>query len=160
VVGEAAAGLVAVFDGREQRAQEQHEAVGVLVRGQGLGHQLGRVAADAGHGVDAAQLEAVGAAHAQVHGLARTWSRPKPASNRRMKGPIAQEALLSLALPSSSALRPSMSRRLTSLPRLAPTMSPRLLTASTSSGSGLFQAESARMPMSAPGPPRPAPGPW
>ena len=35
---------------------------------------------------------------------------------------MAHEALLSLAMPSSSALRPSMSRRLTSLPRVAPTI--------------------------------------
>ena len=54
-----------------------------------------------------------------------------------MNGPIAQEALLSLALPSSSALRPSKSRRLTSLPSVAPTVSPRLFTASTISGSGI-----------------------
>ena len=41
-----------------------------------------------------------------------------------MNGPIAQDALLSLALPSSSALRPSKSRRLTSLPSVAPTVRP------------------------------------
>ena len=45
-----------------------------------------------------------------------------------MNGPIAQAALLSLALPSSSAERPSTSRRLTSLPSVAPTMRPRLET--------------------------------
>jgi hypothetical protein len=63
---------------------------------------------------------------------------------------MAQDALLSLALGSSSALRPSKSRRLTSLPRVAPAVSPRLFTASTISGSGLFQAESGWMPISAP----------
>ena len=41
-----------------------------------------------------------------------------------MNGPIAHDALLSLALPSSSALRPSKSRRLTSLPSVAPTVAP------------------------------------
>jgi hypothetical protein len=58
-----------------------------------------------------------------------------------MKGPIAHDALLSLALPSKSALRPSKSRRLTSLPSVAPTVSPRLLTTSTISGSGLFHSD-------------------
>ena len=46
---------------------------------------------------------------------------------------------MSLALPSSSAERPSKSRRLTSLPSVAPTMRPVEATASTTSGSGLFQ---------------------
>ncbi|MNG25544.1 hypothetical protein D3C84_1104160 [compost metagenome] len=63
---------------------------------------------------------------------------------------MAQEALLSLALPSSRALRPSKSRRLTSLPRVAPRIWPRLLTASTTSGSGLFQWEWGWMPISLP----------
>ena len=39
-------GCVAVFDRREQRAQEEHEAVGVLVRRDRLRHQVERVAAD------------------------------------------------------------------------------------------------------------------
>ena len=65
---------------------------------------------------------------------------------------MAQLALLSLALPSSSALRPSKSRRFTSLPSVAPRVSPRLLTASTISGSGLFQSLSGWMPISAPVP--------
>src|SRR3546814_10778584 len=79
-------------------------------------------------------------------------SRVKPSSNRRMKGPIAQEALLSFAFDSSSAERPSKSRRLTSLPRVAPTISPRGSTISTTSGSGLFQVESDRTPIGAPVP--------
>ena len=54
-----------------------------------------------------------------------------------MNGPIAQDALLSLALPSSSALRPSKSRRLTSLPSVAPTVSPRLLTDQHDLGLGI-----------------------
>src|SRR5688572_33082707 len=70
----------------------------------------------------------------------------------RMNGPIAQDALLSLALPSSRALRPSMSRRLTSLPSVAPRIRPALSTASTISGSGLFQAESERTPIQSPQP--------
>ena len=59
---------------------------------------------------------------------------------------------MSLALPRSRALRPSMSRRLTSLPSVAPTVLPADDTASTISGSGLFQVEAARMPISAPVP--------
>ena len=43
-----------------------------------------------------------------------------------MNGPSAADALLSLALPSSSAERPSTSRRLTSLPSVAPTILPLL----------------------------------
>ena len=77
---------------------------------------------------------------------------PKCSSNRRMKGPIAAEALLSLALPSNKALRPSKSRRLTSLPSAQPLVSPRLLTASTISGSGLFQTLLGCRPISAPTP--------
>src|SRR6058998_1628853 len=69
-----------------------------------------------------------------------------------MKGPIAHDALLSLALPSSSALRPSKSRRFTSLPSAAPTVSPRLFTASTISGSGLFHCDFGCRPTSAPQP--------
>src|SRR3546814_14419126 len=69
-----------------------------------------------------------------------------------MKGPIAQEALLSFAFDSSSAERPSKLRRLTSLPRVAPTISPRGSTISTTSGSGLFQVESDRTPIGAPVP--------
>ena len=55
---------------------------------------------------------------------------------------------MSFALPSSSALRPSMSRRFTSLPRLAPTMRPSELTTSTTSGSGLFHCEAGCTPTS------------
>ena len=69
-----------------------------------------------------------------------------------MKGPMAQEALLSFALPSRSALRPSKSRRLTSLPSVAPTTRPLWLTASTISGSGLFHSDFGWMPTSAPVP--------
>ena len=54
---------------------------------------------------------------------------------------MAQDALLSLALDSSSAERPSKSRRLTSLPSVAPTIWPSLVTTSTTSGSGLFQVD-------------------
>ncbi|MNL53405.1 hypothetical protein D3C87_1766490 [compost metagenome] len=69
-----------------------------------------------------------------------------------MKGPMAQEPLLSLALVNSKALRPSMSRRFTSLPSVAPTASPRLSTASTISGSGLFHWDSGSTPILAPKP--------
>ena len=77
---------------------------------------------------------------------------PNVSSNRRMKGPIEQDALLSFALPSRSAERPSKSRRLTSLPSAAPTVLPSRSTISTTSGSGLFQVESDRMPISPPQP--------
>ncbi len=70
LVGEAGAGFAPVFDGREERAEEQHETVRVLVGGQGLRDDVGRVTADAGHGVDAAHGEAIGAAHFQMHGFA------------------------------------------------------------------------------------------
>ena len=66
-----------------------------------------------------------------------------------MKGPRAALALLSLALPRRRAERPSKSRRLTSLPRVAPTIRPSGETTSATSGSGLFQVESDRMPISA-----------
>src|SRR5438105_2837844 len=79
-------------------------------------------------------------------------SSVKPSSNRRTNGPIAQDALLSLALLSRSALRPSKSRKLTSLPSVAPRISPRQFTTSTTSGSGLFQLESERTPICAPQP--------
>ena len=42
LVREAAAGLVTVFNGCKQRAEEQHEPVGVLVRRLRLRHQVGR----------------------------------------------------------------------------------------------------------------------
>ena len=66
-----------------------------------------------------------------------------------MNGPSDAEALLSLARPRSSAERPSTSRRLTSLPSVAPTMAPLDETTSTTSGSGLFQVEPPPMPTSA-----------
>ena len=76
-------------------------------------------------------------------------SSVKLSSKRRMNGPIAALALLSLALPRRSAERPSTSRRFTSLPRAAPTMAPLAATTSTTSGSGLFQRDIGWMPTSA-----------
>ena len=73
-------------------------------------------------------------------------------SNSRSSGPTAQEALLSLAFDNSSAERPSKSRKLTSLPSIAPTMLPRLDTTSTTSGSGLFQVDFGCSPASIPVP--------
>ena len=58
---------------------------------------------------------------------------------------MAQEALLSLALPNNRALRPSISRRFTSLPSVAPTTFALELTSSTTSGSGLFHEEIGKM---------------
>src|SRR5258707_13732409 len=69
-----------------------------------------------------------------------------------MNGPIAQDALLSFALPSRSALRPSKSRRLPSLPSAAHPVRPLLVTASTISGPGLFHSDLGWMPTSAPVP--------
>ena len=66
--------------------------------------------------------------------------------------PSAQLALLSLALPSSKAERPSRSRRLTSLPSVAPTMVPLEATTITTSGSGLFHRELGWIPASTPVP--------
>ena len=59
---------------------------------------------------------------------------------------------MSLALDRSSAERPSTSRRLTSLPSVAPLTRPRLSTARTTSGSGLFQRETGCRPTEAPQP--------
>src|SRR5258708_2310167 len=65
---------------------------------------------------------------------------------------MAQLALLSLALPRSTADRPSTSRRLPSLPSDAPTMRPLAFATMTMSGSGLFQTDFGWMPISAPTP--------
>ncbi len=69
-----------------------------------------------------------------------------------MNGPSEAEALLSFALGSSSAERPSTSRRLTSLPSIAPTMRPVEDTARATSGSGLFHDETCATPISDPHP--------
>ncbi len=82
--------------------------------------------------------------------MRRTVSSVNLPSKKRMKGPMAVEALLSLALDSSSADRPSTSRRLTSLPSVAPTMAPFAFTTSTTSGSGLFQLDMGCSPASMP----------
>src|SRR5690554_3852207 len=60
VMGEALALAVAVLDRREHGAEEQHEAVRVLVVGaDGLAHQVERVAADLAHVALAFEQEAV-----------------------------------------------------------------------------------------------------
>src|SRR5882724_4489022 len=82
----------------------------------------------------------------------RAWSRVKRSSSSRKNGPIAHEALLSLARPSSSALRPSTSRRFTSLPSVTAAMAPSRLITSTSSGSGLLHTEAGCTPTRAPSP--------
>src|SRR3546814_20919711 len=74
----------------------------------------------------------------------RTSSMVKSLSNSRTSGPSEQEALLSFALPSSSAERPSKSRRLTSLPSVALMACPSAPTTSTTSGYGLFDSEGGR----------------
>ncbi len=56
--------------------------------------------------------------------MRRTSSSANGASKKRMNGPIAVDAWLSFAFDSSSAERPSTSRRFTSLPSVAPTIRP------------------------------------
>ena len=82
----------------------------------------------------------------------RTSSSVNVSSKKRRNGPIAQLAFWSFALPSSSAERPSKSRRLTSLASVAPTIAPLEATASAISGSGLFQREALWKPASSPVP--------
>ena len=82
----------------------------------------------------------------------RTSSSPKSLSNKRINGPSAQDALLSLALPSNSAERPSTSRKFTSFPKVAPTILPADETIITTSGSGLFHLEIGCRPTSNPVP--------
>src|SRR6266545_179954 len=82
----------------------------------------------------------------------RAASRVKVSSRSRRNGPTAQEALLSLARPRRSALRPSTSLRLTSLPRVTATIAPALSMTSTSSGAGLVQTDAGWMPTRAPRP--------
>src|SRR3546814_10104897 len=62
LVGEALAGAVAVLQRREHGAEEQHQAVGILVVGvHRLGHQILHVAADGGQRIAVGDPEAVGA---------------------------------------------------------------------------------------------------
>ena len=68
LVGEAEALRAAVHDRREHRAEEQREAVRILVvPADRLGDELGRVAADLGHRALALELEAVLAHDLQPH---------------------------------------------------------------------------------------------
>jgi len=106
-----------------------------------LGHEIVGIAADPGDGRRALEPEAVLASTVSVTVVRRTSSRENVSSKKRTNGPIEQEALLSFALERRSAERPSKSRRLTSLPRVAPTMRPRPDTTRTTSGSGLFQVD-------------------
>jgi len=87
-------------------------------------------------------------------------SRVKVASKKRSKVPIAQLAFWSFALPNKSAERPSKSRRLTSLARVAPTMRPLDATTSATSGSGLFQREALWKPASSAQPTADLAVPW
>ena len=87
-----------------------------------------------------------------LRSVLRTLSMVYWPSNNRMNGPMAQLALLSLALPKSRALRPSKSRKLTSLPMAAPTTWPLELMTKTISGSGLFQELPGCKPTSKPEP--------
>ncbi len=111
-------------------------------RAERLGDEIQRIAADEPHRAFALQPELIGPFH--LHG---DVSRPhivdrvvivEQADEGR---PKPMRAFWSFALPSSSALRPSKSRRLTSLPKVAPTVLPRLLAITTTSGSGLFQVD-------------------
>src|SRR5690606_31000870 len=66
VMGEPAAGSLAVLDRGEQGAGEQCEAVRVLVVGGDVAHQVEQVAADLLQAVAALQDEAVGSGDPQV----------------------------------------------------------------------------------------------
>ncbi len=92
----------------------------------GVSDDLERIAADLRHRAASGEGEPIGPLHVEREIACRTSSMLKCSSKSRMNGPIAQDALLSFALPSSSALRPSKSRRLTSLPSVAPTTRPRV----------------------------------
>src|SRR5437764_782424 len=63
----AAAALVAVLSRREQGAEEQDEAVRVLVLAQRLAHQVERIAADLLHRAHALEPVIVAALDQQVH---------------------------------------------------------------------------------------------
>ena len=82
----------------------------------------------------------------------RTSSSVNASSNKRMNGPIAHDALLSFALPSSSALRPSMSRRLTSLPSVAPSDAARAIAREHDFRFGIVPVRVARTPIQSPQP--------
>ena len=64
---EAAAGLVAILHGREERAQEQGEAVRILMFGQCLPHQFQRIAADLVHAADAVEAIALRPVDGEFH---------------------------------------------------------------------------------------------
>ena len=102
--------------------------------------------------LEPSSMKPSGPATRSARSARRTSSTPKCSSNSRTNGPIAQDPVLSFALERSSALRPSKSRRFTSLPSAAPTTRPAEDTASTISGSGLFHDDCGWMPMSAPVP--------
>ncbi len=107
------------FDRREHRAEIERKAVGILVM---LAASPQPTSSSGERLISAIELapvehETVLALDLQASTTADfTSSIEKSPSNRRMNGPSDADALLSLALPSSSAERPSTSRRLTSLP--------------------------------------------
>src|SRR3954453_10674528 len=152
LVGEAAASALADLRWSEHRAQEEDETVRILMGpSDRLLNEVFRVATDLAHGTDVIELKSILTLHMQrTTSDRRTSSSEKLESNNRMNGPRDVDALLSFAFDSSRALRPSKSRRFTSLPSVAPTIFPLLATTSTTSGSGLFHADFGWMPISAP----------
>ena len=119
LVREALARRVAILDRREHRAKEQHGPIGIAVmRVDHLRHQIGGIATDLA--IDDAPSSPKPSLPSTVSDtvVCRTSSSANRVEQAR-NGPIAQDALLSFALPSSRAERPSTSRRLTSLPSVA-----------------------------------------
>ena len=154
LVGEALPRRVAILDRREHGAEEQRKAIGILMhRPDGLRDEVGGIAADLADRGMAVEDKTV--LRPSRSGRRPSCGRRRAKSCRRTgaaAGRSAQEALLSLAFDNSSAERPSKSRRLTSLPSVAPTILPRLDTTSTTSGSGLFQVDFGCRPASMPVP--------
>jgi hypothetical protein len=151
-VGEAAAGLVAVFNGREQGAGEEQESVGVLVRGHGLVDQILRVAADAREVVDTLEHEAVQALDTQVHRLAAHVVEREglvEQSDERTQG---TRGVVVLGLAQQQGAAPFDVAQVHVVAQRGADDALTPSTTSTTSGSGLFQAESERMPTCAPVP--------
>ena len=128
--------------------QEQHEAVRILMRR--VKTHARPVPVDRGCLVERAPVITRRRPNLRraLISVWRTSSMPKCSSNSRRNGPIAQEALLSFALPSNA--RALEIAQVDVVAKRCPTTCPRLLTASTTSGSGFFQTDLGWMPMSAP----------
>jgi hypothetical protein len=97
----------AILDRREHGAAEQHEAVRVLmVRSDGLAHEIGDVAADLRHRAGAGQLEAVLALDPQRDGGAPQLVEGEGVIEQANERPDRAGRVVVLALAQSNALRP------------------------------------------------------